>query len=56
MPALAGEAFVEITEQKQLPGFGFFQRDEPGVWPAKRCGQEKEFPKTAIRRSTVGGL
>ena len=45
----AGKVFVDITEKKQLPGFGSFQWGELGVWPAKRCGQEKEFPKIAIR-------
>jgi hypothetical protein len=41
----AGEVFVEITEKKKLPGFGFSQRDEIGVWPSQETDPGEKVPK-----------
>jgi hypothetical protein len=41
----ATEVFVEITENAQFPGFGFFQRGELGVRLGQKTGPGEKVPK-----------
>jgi hypothetical protein len=49
----AVDAFVEITEKTQLPGFRFFRRVEFGAWQ-----RQKEAPgeETGFRRIKTWGF
>jgi hypothetical protein len=41
----ATEVFVEITENAQFPGFGFFQRGELGLRLGQKTGPGEKVPK-----------
>jgi hypothetical protein len=40
-----GKVFVEITEKKQLLGFGFFRRGEIDAWPSQKTAPGEKVPK-----------
>jgi hypothetical protein len=51
------EVFVEISEKRQLPGFGFFRRGGIGAWPGQKTACAEKAPKTStLEDQQIGDL